>query len=152
MVRLVDVDPLLHDFLRDYDCPKLESQPWTPPPALKDMRVAIISTAGLKLKTDRPFASDSCDYRVIPADKANDVVQDHVSAGHDRIGFMDDVNIVFPLQRLKELAEAGEIGSVADFHYSFMGAVDARKMEPAARQLAGIMKEEAVNAVILTPV
>jgi hypothetical protein len=33
-----------------------------------------------------------------------------------------------------------------------MGAADPRLMEPAARRLAGIMKEEAVNAVILTPV
>lgn len=152
MVKLTDIEPILRDILQNHDCPRFDDQPWTAPPALKDMRIALVSTAGLKLRGDRPFTSDSSDYRVIPSDKANEVIQDHFDAEHDRIGFMEDVNVVFPLQRLKELAAAGEIGSVANFHYSFMGAADPRLMEPAARRLAGIMKEEAVNAVVLTPV
>jgi D-proline reductase (dithiol) PrdB len=114
--------------------------------------VALVSTAGLKVRSDRPFATDSADYRVIPADKVNEVVMDHVSTSHDRTGFLQDINIAFPLERLMELAVDGEIGSVADFHYSFMGATDPGAMEPAARRLAGIMKQEGVNTVVLAPV
>ena len=77
---------------------------------------------------------------------------DHVSTSHDRTGFVQDVNIAFPLARLNELADDGVIGSVADFHYSFMGATDPKLMEPDARQLAGIMKAEGVNTVVLAPV
>ncbi|MBN33291.1 MAG: hypothetical protein CMM46_00675 [Rhodospirillaceae bacterium] len=60
--------------------------------------------------------------------------------------------MVFPLERLQELAEDGVIGSVGDFHYSFMGATDPNKMEAQARQLAGIMKADGVNTVVLAPV
>jgi len=77
---------------------------------------------------------------------------DHVSVSHDRTGFQHDVNVVFPLERLQELAEAGEIGSVADFHYSFMGATNPNEMEPQVRKLAGILKADGVNTVVLAPV
>jgi len=77
---------------------------------------------------------------------------DHLSVSHDRTGFQADVNVVFPLQRLKELAEDGTIGSVADFHYSFMGATDPNAMEPQARKLVGLMKAEGVNTVVFAPV
>ena len=63
-----------------------------------------------------------------------------------------DWNVVFPLDRLRELAETGTIGGVADFHYSFMGATDPVQMESAARQIAGPLKEDGVNAVLLVPV
>ena len=46
----------------------------------------------------------------------------------------------------------GVIGSVADFHYSFMGATDPRQMETAARTLAGLLKKDKVSAALLVPV
>jgi len=152
MVRLADLDADMRGFLESYTAPKIPGEPWTVPPPAAERRVAIVSTAGLKVRSDRAFATDSADYRVIPADKVNEVVMDHVSTSHDRTGFLQDINIAFPLERLMEVAEAGDIGSVADFHYSFMGATDPTFMEPAARQLAGIMKQEGVNTVVLVPV
>ena len=44
------------------------------------------------------------------------------------------------------------IGSVADFHYSFMGAAPIRKIEAKARELAGLLKKDRVDAVLLCPV
>jgi D-proline reductase (dithiol) PrdB len=76
----------------------------------------------------------------------------HGSTNYDRTGYQQDINIVFPLQRLKELVEAGEIGSVAQYHYSFMGGTDPTAMEKRARELAHIMKSEGVDAVLLVPV
>ena len=61
-------------------------------------------------------------------------------------------NVAFPLDRLNELAREGVIGSVADFHYSFMGAAPIRKIEPKARELAGLLKKDRVDAVLLSPV
>ena len=55
----------------------------------------------------------------------------------DRTGLQEDWNVAFPLDRLKELAAERVIGSVADTHYSFMGAADPVQMEPHARELAG---------------
>ncbi|MBC6439144.1 MAG: selenoprotein B glycine/betaine/sarcosine/D-proline reductase [Rhodospirillales bacterium] len=146
------MDQGLATFLRDRETPDVPGSAWVDPPPPAARRVALISSAGLKLPGDRPFSEGSNDYRVIPAERARDVVMDHVSVSHDRTGFHHDVNIVFPLARLQELADGGVIGSVADFHYSFMGATDPNEMEAHARQLAGVMKADGVNTVVLTPV
>jgi D-proline reductase (dithiol) PrdB len=53
---------------------------------------------------------------------------------------------------LRELKEQGVIGSIADFHYSFMGAAPIRALETKARELAGILKKDRVDAVLLSPV
>ena len=76
----------------------------------------------------------------------------HISTGYDRSGFQKDWNVVFPLARIRELAQQGVIGSVADFHYSSMGAIAPQQMETAARTLAGLLKKDSVTAVLLTPV
>ena len=93
------------------------------------------------------------DYRVIPGDtEANDLVMSHISTNYDRSGFQKDWNVVFPLDRLREMALQGVIGSVADFHYSFMGATAPQQMETAARTLAGLLKKDDVTAALLVPV
>ena len=53
---------------------------------------------------------------------------------------------------LNELANERMIGSVAGSHYSFMGATDPLELEPYAREVAGHLKADAVEAVILSPV
>ena len=50
------------------------------------------------------------------------------------------------------MAEAGSLGSVAEYHYSFMGATDPVQMEQEARSLASILKKDHVDAVLLVPV
>jgi D-proline reductase (dithiol) PrdB len=47
---------------------------------------------------------------------------------------------------------AGVIGSIAETHYSFMGASDPIQMEPHARELAGHLKRDQVDSVLLCPV
>jgi D-proline reductase (dithiol) PrdB len=158
MVRLAD----LPDWERKHmlekvpTLPRFDDRPWVRGPALARRRVAIVTTAGLHARSDRPFGSGKAgmDYRVIPGDIATrDLVMSHVSVNFDRSGFQADWNVAFPLDRLKELASDGTIGSVAAFHYSFMGAVSpVTNYEPKARELAGLLKQDAVDAVLLSPV
>jgi D-proline reductase (dithiol) PrdB len=102
---------------------------------------------------DRPFEVGAADYRVIPGDTpSGDILMSHSSVNFDRSGFQEDINVVFPIDRLKELEAGGVIGSVSDFHYSFMGAASIRAMEPKARELAGLLKKDRVDAVLLVPV
>ena len=122
MVRLADLDPDMREFLESYVCPDIDTHAWQSGPPLTERRVALISSAGLRRRDDKPFSVDADDYRIIPVEKRNEVVQDHVSASHDRTGYLEDLNTILPLERLAELAVAGDIGSVADYHYSFMGA------------------------------
>lgn len=153
MVRLVDLSESERAALLDLPCPAFATTPWVAGPPLRERRVAVISTAGLHTRSDRRFGSDSADYRIIPGDVgANDLVTSHIAAEFDRTAFQDDVNVVLPLDRLRELAAAGIIGSVADFHYSFMGATAPEAMAPAARHLAGLLKKDRVDAALLVPV
>ena len=141
-------------------CPTFADTSPRPGPRLHERRVAIVSTAGLHLRHDPPFslrtAADDAfpgDYRVIPGDvAAADLVMSHASVNFDRTGFQQDWNVVFPVDRLTELAAAGHIGSVARFHYSFMGAAPPAQIEEHARRLAGLLRADAVDAVLLVPV
>jgi D-proline reductase (dithiol) PrdB len=76
----------------------------------------------------------------------------HISTNFDRTGFLADHNVVFPIDRLKELARAGIVGEVASMHYAFMGASTPTAIERPARQLAGLLKKDQVDAVLLVPV
>jgi D-proline reductase (dithiol) PrdB len=153
MVRLKDLPPEYAESLRNLPVPEFESTPWTPGPRLTQARVAIVTTAGLHRAGDPKFAGGSGDYRLLPADlDYADLVMSHVSANFDRTGYQQDVGTVLPLEHLKQMAAGGEIGSVARWHYSFMGATDPTRMVDAAPEVARLLKEDGVDAVILVPV
>lgn len=154
MARMEDIPEIERKFLEALECPGFESTPWVDGPPLNKRRVAIISTAGLHRKEDRPFTLDpGDDYRVIPGNtKASELVMSHVSTNFDRSGYQQDWNILFPLDRLNELRDRKIIGSVAGYHYSFMGAHDPVPMESAARGVAGLLKKDGVDAALLIPV
>ena len=125
MARLDSMPEPIRGHLAKLPCPVFKTTPFIEAPPAADRRVAIISTAGLHRPGDRPFLLGSDDYRVIPGDiKANDLVMSHVSTNFDRTGFQQDLNVIFPIDRLREIYRKGEICSVADFHYSYMGATD----------------------------
>jgi D-proline reductase (dithiol) PrdB len=153
MTRLTDLPLAQAKRLAELECPVFATRPWVKGPPLAQRRVAIVSSAGLVRRGEMPFRGRDADYRVIPADTQPDqLLISHISINFDRTGFQEDWNVVFPLDRLNELAADGEIGSVAKTHYAFMGATDPVQMEPHARERAGRLKSDRVDAVILTPV
>jgi D-proline reductase (dithiol) PrdB len=155
MARLTDfsANEREHHLQKIRDLPDFGPTPFVAGPPLARRRVAIVTTSGLHARGDRPFDIGAADYRVIPGDTpAADLIMSHVSVNYDRSGFQEDVNVVFPLDRLRELAAEGVIGSVSNFHYSFMGAAPIRALEPKARELAALLKKDRVDAVLLTPV
>ena len=153
MVRLKDLPQEYAENLRNLPIPDYGPTPWAEAPILKDARVAIISTAGIHRTSDAKFAGGSTDYRLIPGDlDFAELTMSHVSINFDRSGFQQDPNVVFPLERLRELEASGEIHSVASWHYSFMGATDPSRMNETAPQVARLLKEDGVTAAILIPV
>ncbi len=154
MVRLEQLSEGEKKNLEKLQCPTFKTQPWAEGPPLSKRRIAIVSTAGLHGRDDRPFTRDTGDYyRVIPSSiKANDLLMSHVAASFDRSGFQQDWNVVFPIDLLRDLAEERIIESVAEFHYSFMGADDPMTWEQQARFVASLLKKDKVNAVLLVPV
>ncbi len=117
-------------------------------------RIALITTAGLHLRGETPFDFGDTTFRPIAIDRnADELIMSHSSANFDRSGFVEDVNVVFPIHRFQELVANNTIGSLAAFHYSFMGAGLMPKVyAQSAAQVAGLLKQDWVDAVFLTPV
>ncbi len=154
MVRLADLSDSDREHLLAKSCPPFSSTPWVSGPPLARRRLALVTTAGLTVRGARPFALTGADYRVIPGDcDGADLLMSHSSVNFDRSGFQQDVNVVFPIDRCRERVADGRLGSLADFHYAFMGAaLSAADYEPGARELAGLLREDHVDAVLLCPV
>ena len=154
MVRLADIPEVERAHLLAKRCEPFDSHPWAEGPPLSRRRVALVTTAGLHRVDDKAFSMVDLSYRVIPGDiRADELTMTHSSVHFDRTGFREDVNLVFPIDRLRELEAEGTIGSVADYHYSLMGAGWLpHQIEPTVRELARLLKEDAVDAVCLVPV
>ena len=129
--------------------------PWTTPKPLHESRVAIVTTAGLRVESNADWNAGDQGFTQIPHDAEN-LTLAHYSPNFDRVGWVLDKNVVFPIDRLYELAKDGIIGSVAKTHISFMGAQPDHTLEtirldsgPAAAKL---LKDDEVDLVLLTPV
>ena len=153
MVLMQNIPELMQKHLTKLECPTFEAKPWVQEKPLRQQCVALVSSAGLHHRDDRRFAGGETAYREIPGNTAaEDIIMSHVSVSYDRTGFQQDINTIFPLDRMRELAEEGFVGSLAETHYSFMGATDPRKMEAEARELGSRLKAANVDSVILLPV
>jgi D-proline reductase (dithiol) PrdB len=136
--------------------------PWTPlNKRLEESTVALISSAGLALKTDQPFDQQGekqnpwwgdPSYRAIPRTATADDVELYHLHIHPRV-VKQDLNTLLPLQWLLELENRDEIGCSAANHYSFMGYIlqPQTLLEESVPAMIRQMKHDGVNAVILVP-
>jgi D-proline reductase (dithiol) PrdB len=136
--------------------------PWTPlTKPLTQCTVALLSSAGIALKSDRPFDQEGerqnpwwgdPSYRRLP----NAATGQNVRLYHlhvDPSYAEQDLNCLLPVQRLKELEQSGEIGRSAPRHFSMMGyildpEVLLRDTVPA---IIRDLKEDRVDVLILVP-
>src|SRR5437588_9131129 len=126
---------------------------------LSECTVALITTAGLSLPDQPPFdvtirMGDSS-FREFPAETSPQLLEMHQrSWAFDQTGILRDRNLTFPLDRLREMHERGEIGAIAQYHYSFMGSiVGPRKLtNESAPEVARRLTDEQVDDVLLTPI
>ena len=153
MARLDDIPEPTRSAILALDVPVATSTPCVDGPPLTARRVAIVTSAALHRRSEPSFPAGSAEVRVLPASlPTRDIVMSHVSINFDRTGWSRDVNVAYPIDRLRELAEHGVIGSVADAHYSVMGSTDPRTMVATADAMARGMRAEGVDAVLLCPV
>lgn len=129
---------------------------WTPlKRPLAACTVALVSTAGVHLKDDEPFAvfDEQGDWtlRRIPGDaRTSDLTVTHTH--YDTRDAEQDINVVFPLDRLHELASDGVIGRVSPLHFGFMGFIPdpAALVRDTAPQAARELAATGVDAALLT--
>jgi len=136
--------------------------PWTPMATpLAHSTVALVSTAGVARLDDAPFDEEGerrnpwwgdPGYRLIPQQTTErDVGLHHLHI--DRRFGAEDLDVVLPMRRLRELASEGVVGRAADTHYSLMGyqlrpEVLERETAPA---IAREMRVRGVDAAALVP-
>jgi D-proline reductase (dithiol) PrdB len=133
--------------------PDFETTAFTTPPPLSEATVAIVTTASLHHPEQDDFEVIDTGYRILEGSR-RDYVTGHWSPNFDGAGFAYDMNTVFPLDRLDELAERGVIGRVADQHMAYAGNqfdLSTIRMDsgPAG---AKWLREQGVDVVLLTPV
>lgn len=133
--------------------------PWEPvKKMLSDSKFAIITTAGVHHRDQKPFNMTDKDgdptYRAIDSKRpGTDLMITHDYYDHSDAD--KDINIVFPIDRLKEFEREALIGTVADAHYGFMGHIDGHHIQTlinkSAPDVAQKLKADDVDVVLLTP-
>ena len=127
--------------------------PWTPlPKPIKECRVALVSSGGFYLKTQRPFEENDTSYRKIPRDTEGADLRIYHHGYRDADADRDP-NCVFPLERMRELEAAGVIGALVDPALSFVTIYSARKeLEERAPKIVAELKAAGAEAALLVPV
>src|SRR5213593_2119103 len=126
--------------------------PWTPlRKPLSDSTVVLISTGGVHLRSDRPFnLNGDPTFRVIPRGaQPADLAISHQA--YDRTDALRDINLVFPIERLRELEAEGVIGRVADEHFGFGLSGSAKALLAPGRTVGRRLADAHVDLVLLVP-
>jgi D-proline reductase (dithiol) PrdB len=155
-----DLPLSLRLFLRTYPWRRIDPVPWSPlAKPLHEARVAIVSTAGLVLPSQERFDDEvrggDFSFREVPSDAdTSTLIDTHRSGSYDHSGVHADANLAFPIDRMRELAAQGAIGSVNHRHFSLMGSITApgRLTAHSAPLVADALAADGVNAVLLVPI
>lgn len=136
---------------------KLEAIPLAQPgKPLHQSRLCFVSTAGVQPRGSRPFDTvhplGDSSFRAVPTRSTAADLEIHqlkyITAGANR-----DLNVIFPLQRLQELAAEGVIGGLTEHFFSFIGYnMDPVRVETElAEQIATAVSAEHADIVLLCP-
>ena len=146
-------DTEIKDAVRNIECPVFENPAFSVSPPLERATVALVTSASLHHPDQDDFAPMDTSYRVLDGAR-RDYLVGHWSPNFDASGVALDPNVVFPLDRLDELAAQGRIGKVADQHLAYAGnQFDLAQLRmdggPAG---AAYLRGQGVEVVVLTPV
>jgi D-proline reductase (dithiol) PrdB len=119
---------------------------------LSQCRVALMSSGGMMYRDQPRFHREDASYRRIPKNaRREDLSVWHF--GYPTRDAARDPNCVFPLERMRELEAAHEIGELVDPAFSFMGGIySARKVrDELAPQILDELKRAHADAFFLVP-
>lgn len=132
--------------------------PWAATPSsLTNVRIALISTAGLHLAGDPPFRAHEVklgdtSFRVIP--HGSDAASLALDAPYvDDKYLKHDLEVALPMKAMERLHADKYIGPPAARHFSFVGGIvrPYPGLADSAVQIGKILLEDRVGAVVLLP-
>ncbi len=125
---------------------------------LRQAKVALITTAALhqfgEPTFDEQLRGGDCSFRELPTDVDVQKLRiAHRSSAFDQTGALQDRNLVFPLDRFRELVSRGLIGALNHRHFSFMGSITApgKLIAETAPAVARLLVDDQVDGVFLVP-
>lgn len=160
MAELSDLPLRWRLFVAAYPWRRIDPVPFAPLcKPLSECRVALVSSAGFVVRGQEPFDQHRLGgdptFREVRGDvDVASLVDAHRSEAFDHTGMLRDPNLAFPVDRLRELAEVGRIGSVNGRHLSFMGSLTAtgRLTKQTAPEAARRLAADGVDVALLVPV
>jgi D-proline reductase (dithiol) PrdB len=124
-----------------------------PEKPIEECRLALVTTGGVHLPEHPRFDIDDplgdCSYREIPADAAQ-LTWTHAYYRPDQGA---DLDAVFPLWTIRELAAEEVVGELNRRHFAFMGAIHdpGPLIDETAPEVAAKLVDDGVDAALLTP-
>ena len=123
---------------------------------LHALRVALVSSGGVYPSAALPFDMQSQGGDDTVRWISGDTSTADLRFAHDHYDHSDadrDPNCMFPLDRLRDLAAEGAIGSVARWHAGLMGFIPnpSRFLEERVPEIIGRLREDNVDAIVLSP-
>lgn len=123
---------------------------------LSESRLSFVSTAGVQPKGTLPFDTvhpvGDYTFRRVSSDSKPDDLEIH-QLKYPTDGAAKDLNVIFPIERLQELAAEKIIGGLTANFFSFIGYnMDAERFEKTlAANIAEAAAVEKPDAVLLSP-
>jgi D-proline reductase (dithiol) PrdB len=125
-----------------------------PTKPLSESKVVLIASGGVYRVGDVGFShKDDLTHREIPMDTpASDLRVTHFA--YDQTNARADVNAVFPIDSLRTMADAGEIGELADVALTFMGGIYSQRRlgETLTPAIVDRVHELEADIALLVPV
>lgn len=160
MARIADLTLAHRLFMKAY---RYRTFDWSPGAhlnmALSESKVVLVTTAALHLPEQPAFGHDTrggdCSFRELSGSvDVNQLKIAHPSSAFDQTGAWEDRNLVFPLDRFRELVAQRTLGALNHRHFSFMGSITdpGRLISETAPAVAHLLRQDKVDAAFLVPV
>lgn len=145
------------ELVTEYPMPVFDRvEPASPVADVKKAKIALVSSGGPvpKGNPDHIEASSASKYGKYSIAGIDDLTPENgetAHGGYDPVYANQDLDRVLPVDVLREMEKAGEIGSLHDFYYTTVGNGTAVANSKAfATEIAADLKAAGVDAVILT--
>ncbi len=123
---------------------------------LSASRLTFVSTSGVQRRGTMPFDTvhpvGDYTFRRVPSDSKPGDLEIH-QLKYPTVGAKRDLNVIFPIERLRDLVNEGFIGGLTDNFYTFIGYnMDAERLERTlAEDIAAAVEAEKPDVVLLAP-
>ncbi len=159
MARIEELPPKVRTFVETYAWQRIDPVPWAEPrKPLTESRVGLVVAACMTMPGQPPFEADKPgndpSVRIVPSVTDPDtLVNTYPAQAFDHAGLRADANLLVPLDRLREMAVAGEIGALGPRTVSLCGHITKPDvlMAETAPGVARLFEDDKADVVMLVP-